>query len=213
MATTLSDNALCDLDALQEWLGDSDATKADFLTGQINRATGLIEGHTKRKLKTRAYVDKTEEVNIDGAINGLIWLWQFPVQSIEQVVIDDSVIVAANYDFDPAGWVRLALDPTAKENAQWVGSQVIRVDFTAGYDATAFPEETSMLELACLELAANLYHRSPVSAVGGSRAGLDSRSTGDRSESFSEDAILPKSVTDMLIPFVRTTWVPHRVGP
>lgn len=211
MATTLSANALCTLVTLKEWLEETGTAKDDFLKGQINRATGLMEAHAKRKLKKRAYVNKQEEVNIDGAINGLIYLWQFPVQSIEQVVIDDVVIAAADYEFDTAGWVRLAFDPTPKENAKWMGSQIMRVDFTAGYDSTAYPEEFSNLELICLEFSAHLYYRSPVSAVGGSRLGLSARSTGDRNESFSEDAITPKWVKDELMNFVRTTWVPHRV--
>jgi len=210
MAVSLSANALCTLQAVKDWLGETAATHDDFLSTQINRATGLIEGYTRRKLKKRAYVNKPEQVNIDGAIGGVIYVWQFPVQSIELVEVDGVTIADTSYDWDPAGWVRLALDPLPEENAQWKGSQIMRVDFTAGYDATAYPDEWAALELACVEQAVHLFFRAPVSGVGGGRAGLESRSVGDRSESFIDDTTIPRSVKDALAEFVRTTWVPHR---
>jgi len=206
----LSANVPSTLVDVKEWLGITASDKDTFLTKQMNRATGIIEGFTKRKLKSREYTDKSEEVNVDGAIGGLIYLWQYPVTAISQVLIDDVLIDAGSYDWDPAGWVRLSFNPTAKENSQWVGSRIIRVDFTAGFSEADHPEEFAVIDLACIEQTAHLYWRAPQGKE--ARAGLDSRSQGDVSESFSDDLMIPMSVQTLLAPLVRTTWVPHRVG-
>lgn len=207
MAVTLSPYALSTLDELKLWLNIAltDGTQDDFLKSLINAATTLIEEKvTHRRLVQRAYVNDLTSFNADGTVGGLIYMREFPVASIEQVILNDSVLTVADLDWDPAGWIRLFLDPTDADISQWQGSQNVRVDYTAGY--SPIPDD---LKLGCWELAAHLYMRSP--RMGNARAGVVSRTTGGVTVSYGTDKIVPTSVMEALASYARSEWVPNRV--
>ena len=205
MAVTLSPYALSTLDELKTWLNIAltDATQDDFLTSLINSATSLIEEKvTHRHLVSRAYTNE----KYDGTVGGLVYTREFPLISIQRMVLNDSTLTIADLHWDPAGWIRLFLDPTDVDIAQWQGSQNIELDYTAGYAAAAIPDD---LKLGCWELAGHLYMRSP--RMGNARAGVVSRTTAGVTVSYGTDKIVPASVMEALAPYARSEWVPNRV--
>ena len=211
---TIDPNALIqDVEVVKDWLNIPDTNNIldDFLIRLINRATGIIEKEVDRLLKKRVYVGDLKQFGSDGTDMDIIWLFQFPVISVEKVNLGFNSADLATDEFVvyPDGWIRLVTRPFRFVVAGVVpeGVQNINVDYTAGFDPV--PDE---LVQACLDQIAHMYRRSP-KASGGSRAGLESRSVGDTSENFIDDATIPPAVMQVLGNYRREEMVPHRNAP
>jgi len=213
VAVTLSPHALCTLEELKDWLNiaSGETSKDDILTSSINRATSLMEskGCSDRRLKKRAYVNDPLSIEPDHTVDGMIELKEAPVHSVEAVYFDGTLLGAADYTVDPAGFVHLEMDPAADQLAKWEGRQIFRVDYTAGYDAILNPSEWNALNGIAVEFAAHLYHRSTKS--GEARQGIAAKSSGHVSTSYADSKMIPDSILDACEPFKRQRIKPLRM--
>jgi uncharacterized phiE125 gp8 family phage protein len=203
--------ALCSRDSLKRWLsvrpsqGDND----ELLDELIDMATAIIEKTTSRRLKSRAYVNDLTSFHSDGSQTDTLWLVEFPVVSVQQVIIDGGVMASTDYKVYPeSGYIRLARRVTtylSQPQATVIvpdGVQNVRVDYTAGF-ATVPPD----LVQACRDLAAHMFIMSHASDK---RTGIISRSIGDKSEQFIDDTTIPPRVEQLIAPYRRVEMISHR---
>ncbi len=204
-------HALCTRAALKRWLNIRPAQNEhdELLDELIDTATGIIETSTSRRIKSRAYVNDLTSFHSDGSQTDTIWLVEFPVVSVQQLIIDGGVVDPADFKiYADAGYLRLARrvgTQVSQPQATVIvpdGVQNVRVDYTGGY--ATIP---SNLVQACRDLAAHLFLLSPASEK---RAGIISRSVGDKSEQFIDDVSIPPRVEQLIAPYRRTELVAHR---
>jgi hypothetical protein len=207
---TLSPYALTTLEEAKEWLrlSPAEVDQDQFVVRLINRATGMIETLADRRLKRRAYVNDLTSFAPDGSNTDTIWLMEFPVASVQQVLIDGGLLAATEYQAYPEGYIRLReilASSRATPGAIPEGVGNVRVDYTAGYDV--IPDDLAQV---AVELVSHLYQRS--GAGGQSRAGIRGRAVGDKSESFSEDELVPTSIQRVIARYARLDLISHRPG-
>jgi len=184
--------ALTTLNSLKEFLG-IEATENDaLLEACIDRATGLFEHATNRKLKARDYSYDSESADYDAdnaILNGngrdRIILPQYPVNSVTTLRINEQAIDESTSIY-ACGWViedkamglvalRCYLYTEGLKNIDWA--------YNAGFSTV--PDD---LAQAAIEQAAWYFKQA---GPGGALLGVASRSLADGSISYNAKDVLP----------------------
>ncbi|MDQ0414231.1 head-tail connector protein [Mesobacillus stamsii] len=138
-------NALTSLDAVKAYLKISlpEVSDDELLIDLINASSVTIENYCKRKFKEQAYI--AEE--FDGTGKTHILLDQYPVKSIESVLIDNTLIDPIEYKIKKKNGVLL------RTSGIWPKGEInIAVSYTAGFSEIPYD-----LELACKHLVMSYY--------------------------------------------------------
>lgn len=167
-------------------IASGDTTKDSWVEMLINSASDLIERHCSRSFKSASYTHY-----FDGHGTNEIVLSQYPVSNVTSVKVDslrvfgsDTALASTSFQAMEGGILRLH-DTRFPE-----GSQVVKVEYTAGY--TTVPGD---LQIACLFLVEWVFRTQ------------NDRRLGRTSVSKGQEAVtnipgIPRDVEMILEPFV-----------
>ncbi len=158
---------IVDHETLKDFLKIPDATTSqdDFLDTCCEWAQGQIESWLKRAVESTAYSETR-----DGDGSSLLYLKNYPIVSVTSITINDVAVT------DLSTNVKTNLNTGAvylKSGIFTSGFQNVTVVYTAGYAASAIPDE---IKAAVIELAAIIYKDS---TQGSGRLGIQSEAVSE----------------------------------
>jgi uncharacterized phiE125 gp8 family phage protein len=183
--------ALITLAQLKAWLGITGSTEDTILEPMINRSGELCGTYCGRKLKTATY---TEYYNGNGTAQ--LQLNNFPVTAVTSINIDPTRLWAAASSVDVTANVMIgSASGIIRLWNQWAGFPCgrgnVKVVYVAGYKDSTDNLVPYDLQEASLLIAQYSYKRH----YQDQRIGLQSETVGDRTMSYSNEAIPAKAKT------------------
>jgi uncharacterized phiE125 gp8 family phage protein len=184
----LQANALVTLNQAKDYLSITlaDTSKDSWVEMLINSASDLIERHCSRKFKSASYTHY-----YDGHGNNELVLAQYPVTNISSVKVDTERVFGAETTLGATSF-QVMEDGVLRLHSQRFpeGSQVVKVEYTAGY--ATVPGD---LQIACLFSVEWMFRTQNDRRLG--------RTTVNKgNESVENVPGIPKEVEQILQPFV-----------
>ena len=188
----LSQDALCSLARVKEYLQISSSDHDSFIEGLIEAVSARFSSYTGRQLTARDYSPDPEDEHYDpdnAVLSGTghceLLLPQYPVTALSALSVDGRAVAQASSPY-ASGWV---LDQAAGvlsllDQVFPVGRHNVQVAYRAGF-AVVPPD----LAQAAVEQSAVLFQES---SVGHGRLGISARTLADGSVSYSQKTLLPQ---------------------
>lgn len=197
MTVVPADNAIITIADYQAVFGDVDASLENRIQTLINRASGRIELHVGRTLKSTTYAGATALI-LDGTGRNVIISPHYPLTTVAHLSLDgsrdfgpDTEIDPADFSVDgPAGLIKLH---GGRRTPPGVGT--VRLECTAGYLAAS--KEWQVLQEACSELVKWMAGRGGPTGGIGMKSTIDTNGIGQ-----SWETELPLDIRNMLEPFM-----------
>lgn len=128
---------------LKDYLKIDHSAEDNLIQRLVDRATAMIQQDNKRDLLQKVYTDET----YNGEGHDMLFIKNFPVQSITSLSIDDQQLQPEDYSLDPSTGIVNGFFPEGWQN--------IKVTYTGGYPAN--DPELQPYKNDALFLAADLY--------------------------------------------------------
>jgi len=153
--------AFSDVDDMKRFLNITGDTQNDLLVNLINGSSSFMEMQTRRRLIAADYDSATDKANcwVDGNNSKIVFLKQYPINSVSSVVVSGATISAAEATdyYGSTGYVIYSdRGILFYDNGFDTGIQNVRVSYNAGYAKTT--REYYELQELCRSLVSRVYN-------------------------------------------------------